>query len=492
MTRSSAGAVELRDLTDAPELDGLAVLHLVSERSPVKDLALVTDFEDIGAVGPDTVVLLSPGGAKGGWMISAALRYAWERRVCALIVPEQPFTASVIELASRLEVSLFATRLDMTRLALDVATRIGVARAESATRVRAAVGRLAELSDPSEAMRLLSDELDGAPVWIESAGVPTYSARPEGASPGSRRTGSVRIALSPRAPERGALCAEVPPTAAALGEELLTAAAPALRALLLDLRLAAELASLPPIAVAMLTGSPAVTAFDPPPPPGGDGCAPPFEGGYLAVCLLADDPERIGSAAHQLWHLACPETPLTRIEGGWLAFLSVGEPERRSVLLERLRDRIALPVAIGVSRIGSGPERARASVREAWLAARMAAPVPNTSVRAEIVDFDRMPARLIGRLVPADLARQILDALLPALMADPAAESLIDAVLAYLAAHGSISGAAARLGVHRNTLQARLRRAQDLGAELSDPDGVLPTHLLLAAARAADPGPLPR
>lgn len=74
MNRSSAGAVELRDLIDARELTGLSVLHLVSERSPVRDLALVSDFEDIGAVGPDTVVLLARGAARGGWMISAALR----------------------------------------------------------------------------------------------------------------------------------------------------------------------------------------------------------------------------------------------------------------------------------------------------------------------------------------------------------------------------------------------------------------------------------
>lgn len=491
MNRAQSGAVELRDLTDTRELDGLFVLHLVSEGSPVRDLALISDLEDIGAVGPDTVILLAPGETRGGWMISAALRYAWERRACAVIIPEQPFTASVIELAKRLGVSLLSTRRDMTRLALDVAIRIGAARAESAARVRSAVDRLAAADDPAQAVALLSGELDGAPVWVESAGVRTFAA-PAGAGGEPRPSGPpvtlVRADLSPRDGDDGALRAAVPAAAAGFAEALLAGAAPSLRALLLELRLAATHDSLPAVAITALTGLAPVAAFDEPAFQSSVGISTgPFDDAFHAVCLLSDEPERLGALVHQLWRLAFPDSPLARFDGGWIGFLPVTDPERGAESLDRVRDGLVhtagLPLAGGASQVHRSAAEARHAVREAWLAARLADPSPDAPRADAFVDFGRIPARLLGRLVPADLAAQLVDVLYPRLLGDPGARQIIDTVLAYLSSCGSVSAAAVRLGAHRNTVQTRLRRAEELGVTLSDPADVLPAHLLLAALR---------
>ena len=492
MNRTQAGAVELRDLTHTRELDGLLVLHLVSERSPVRDLALISDLEDISTVGPDTVILLAPGETRGGWMISAALRYAWERRACAVIIPEQPFTASVIELAKRLGVSLLSTRRDMTRLALDVAIQIGAARAESAARVRSAVDRLAAAGDPAQAMALLSEELDGAAIWIETAGVRTFAASIGGGEE-TRRDGAhgvklVRTSLSRHDDDDGFLIAEVPVARAAYAEALLVGAAPSVRALLLELRLAAMHASLPAVAITTLTGSATVAAFHEPELWGSAvASTAPFHDAFLAVCLLSTEPERLGALVHQLWHLAFPDAALARVEGGWIGILPVADPERVAESIDRLRDSLVrttgLPLTGGASQVHRSPEEARRAVREAWLAARLADPGTDAPSSDAFVDFGRIPSRLLGRLVPADLAQQLVEVLYPRLMADPAAGQIIDSVLAYLSSRGSVSAAAERLGSHRNTVQARLQRAEALGVVLTDPAEVLPAHLLLAAVR---------
>jgi DNA-binding PucR family transcriptional regulator len=103
------------------------------------------------------------------------------------------------------------------------------------------------------------------------------------------------------------------------------------------------------------------------------------------------------------------------------------------------------------------------------------------------VEFDHAPLHLLERVVPADLADQLVEALFPQLITDPSAPRLSEAVLGYLSANGSISTAAARLGLHRNTVQTRLQRAAALGVDLTEQANVLPVHLLFAAMHRADP-----
>lgn len=71
--------------------------------------------------------------------------------------------------------------------------------------------------------------------------------------------------------------------------------------------------------------------------------------------------------------------------------------------------------------------------------------------------------------------------LVPELLADPQSDEIIAAVVGYLSSRGSISRAAETLGVHRNTVQARVRRAEELGLPLGEPDKLLSSFMMLAA-----------
>ena len=72
---------------------------------------------------------------------------------------------------------------------------------------------------------------------------------------------------------------------------------------------------------------------------------------------------------------------------------------------------------------------------------------------------------------------------LPLLMASPDRDLLVTAVAAFLDHHGSVGLAANSLDLHRNTLQARLNRARDLGMPLDDPAKLLAVHIILNLLR---------
>ena len=487
------GPVELRDLTDSRSLGDLAVLHRSETTVRVRDIALIADIEEITAVGPDTVIVLSDRAARGGWMLSAALRYAWERRASALIVPEASITETAVQLARRLDVSLLTSRRDPTRLALDVALQIGVARAGSAARIQALADRVARADTLSTVMGMISRELGGRPVRIESSGAITIDVAEQAAEteppPGEAPFVEVAVPIRARPDGPELLTASVREHEGDYAKQLLRAVVPSVRALLGESRLQAIRDSLPPITITALTGSPKAGLIEDPT----RGALAAFErwpisGPYVAMCILAADRERIGTAVHQIWQGHFPDVPLARIADGWLTFMPVRDEDAHARLVGKMRARFdsvrGLGLRVGISRRHLRAEQTVDSVREAWLAARLA---DDGSSDASGVDgsgllvFGEAPSRLLGRLLPADLAAQLAQVLLPELLADPAADEGIEAVVGYLASRGSVSGAARLLGVHRNTLQTRLRRAEELGVSLSDPDEVLPMHMLLAA-----------
>lgn len=487
------GPVELRDLTDSRSLGDLAVLHRSETTVRVRDIALIADIEEITAVGPDTVIVLSDRAARGGWMLSAALRYAWERRASALIVPEASITETAVQLARRLDVSLLTSRRDPTRLALDVALQIGVARAGSAARIQALADRVARADTLSTVMGMISRELGGRPVRIESSGAITIDVAEQAAEteppPGEAPFVEVAVPIRARPDGPELLTASVREHEGDYAKQLLRAVVPSVRALLGESRLQAIRDSLPPITITALTGSPKAGLIEDPT----RGALAAFErwpisGPYVAMCILAADRERIGTAVHQIWQGHFPDVPLARIADGWLTFMPVRDEDAHARLVGKMRARFdsvrGLGLRVGISRRHLRAEQTVDSVREAWLAARLA---DDGSSDASGVDgsgllvFGEAPSRLLGRLLPADLAAQLAQVLLPELLADPAADEVIEAVVGYLASRGSVSGAARLLGVHRNTLQTRLRRAEELGVSLSDPDEVLPMHMLLAA-----------
>lgn len=489
----SVRTVELRDITGSRELEDLRVLHLDDPTAPVREIALVTDIEELAAVGPDTVALLTPDVARGGWMISAALRYAWERRASAIIVPEQSFTETVIELARRLGVSLLTTNRDTRKLAIEVAIQVGVAQAGTLARVQRFTEQVAQSNDIRTALQRTSDELDGAPIAIEAAGTVALRTPRRGSSrvasrltdpqPGEASV-RVEVPIQSIAAHVDTLVAEVPAPLSGLAERILHAATPSVRALLADGRLNAARDSLPLLSIAALTGDALASATD------GPELATtieelgwPISGDYCAVFLWSDRPQQAGSAVHQFWIAELPTAPLARLHDGWIGFVSTAGARAREDQLASMRERLErlrpFAIRVGVSRRRSAPLEAHLSVREAWLAARTA-DSPDAG-GSSLVAFEQVSSRLLPSFFPPETGHEFARMLLPRLLEDPGAAGLIDAVVAFLSHRGSTSAAAEHLGVHRNTLQARLRRAEDLGVRLSDPDDVLPTHMLLSA-----------
>ncbi|WP_449276967.1 PucR family transcriptional regulator [Leucobacter sp. GX24907] len=510
------GAVKLRELTSSRELRGLEQLHLASTTSPVRDVALVADIEEVSSVGPDTIVVLTQDVARGGWMISAALRYAWERRACALVVPKRSFTSTVIELARRLGLSLFTTDVDMTRVSLDIAMQLGVIRAGSLARLQTFHDRIAGVTELSEALGLISEELDGAPVSIES-GEGGWSRNPGGRNTRSGSTGSrstearstddgrrVAVAIPGDSTADDALVAIVPEHGSATAEQVLSMAAPTVRALLLASRLDSMQASLPLVSLAVVSGVSARHSLDPPQLQGAfETLESPLDEHWIAVCITCESRDRAGHAVHRFWNELFPRTPLAGVSEGWVGFIA--EPESGSpsesgsdtasssgaVAYDRLRGAIAghpelgrsFGIAVGVSKPHRGSAEAAAGLREAWYAARIADPA---HAETAVVSFDATPLRLLARALPSVDAAQMAESLLPQLMQDSARTDLIEALLAYLGHHGSATAAAATLGVHRNTLQSRLRRVQELGVPLDDPTATLPLHMLLSSAMLSE------
>jgi hypothetical protein len=60
----------------------------------IESVVLVTQLEAIQQVRPNTVVVLSAEMGWGGWLVSAALRHAWECRASAVVVAGRATGAS--------------------------------------------------------------------------------------------------------------------------------------------------------------------------------------------------------------------------------------------------------------------------------------------------------------------------------------------------------------------------------------------------------------
>lgn len=481
----------LRELIAAPELRSLEHLHLASLSAPVREAVLVSDIEDVGSVRPDTLIVLGSGAARGGWMISAALRYAWERRACGLVVPAGSTSPTVVELAGRLGISLFTFDGEMTAIALAVAVQIGVARAGTLGRLRAFSLRLGEITEVRDALALISRELEGAPVQLRTAGPVSMNVRsapdPESELPGvEAQREEVDVPLG--AEHSDVLVAAVSASARDSAREVLQAAAPTVRALLADSRLSAIRASLPIMSIVSAEGSGHADDLGTPlPDPAGLRLGWPIHGGFCAVCLRTPDKERIGNAVHRTWNESFADVPLAEFADGWLAFVPVTDESGVARLTTRVVENCSRlrphPFTLGISTHRIDPNQAAVSAREAWHAARMGS--IDGDPESAVVSFASLLPHLPGRLIDPTLARSIAEQLYPALLSDSQSVQLSEAVVALLDHHGSATAAAAALGVHRNTLQSRLRRATELGIELQDPSVTLAIHLVLSGLQLA-------
>ncbi|MGP3534772.1 PucR family transcriptional regulator [Microbacterium sp. RD1] len=482
MTASRRG-VTLRDLLTAHDGGGLTPHHLPAHAQSVRDIVLVTDVDRILSVGPDSVVLLGEELALGGWVVSVALRYAWERRAVALIVSDSSISDTVVELARRFGVGLFTTAAGIDRTALELARELGALEAGVLTRLDALHARVVRATTPAEVLAQVSQELGDARVDLLIGGISLWSVGSE-----AENADEIRIPLSPGSPRE--LAVRAPKAQLEIAAQVLSRAAPTLRALLLAQEIDDLAGAAPLLSFTALTGL-RDPELDEVPLPSGGPVSPWPAGAPVAAVVLsaarnsADHAGRVGPLLSSHWRATFPRAPLARTQSGWFAFLPL---ENAAFDVHAPLDSLArtalrgLGLAIGVAADADGTVETGSLLRRAWLAARLAEP------EGEVIDFHRMGMAMVERLLPPDVAHDIAETALPLLTADPHAPEVIGAVLAYLDCAGSVVGAAERLGIHRNTMQARLRRAAELGLRLDDPDQLLPTHLLLASfARGQNP-----
>ncbi|MCO1655115.1 helix-turn-helix domain-containing protein [Pseudonocardia sp. S2-4] len=136
--------------------------------------------------------------------------------------------------------------------------------------------------------------------------------------------------------------------------------------------------------------------------------------------------------------------------------------------------RSSVRSAMGVGRVYRGVDGLARTLGEAGDAARLAV---TRTASGHFVHVDRLG---LGRLL---LAWTRTDTFLPAArsMLDPLhgqPGDLLRTLTAHLDAESSLTETAAVLGVHRNTVTARVARAQELlGVDLTDPDERLALHL---------------
>lgn len=484
-------AVNLRDLLQSRPLLDLQLMFQSEQSTRVQDLALITEVEEVMAVGPDTIVLLANEMSAGSWIVSAALHYAWERRACAVVAPTHAITEAAVEIARRLDVTLISAERDVTRLGIEMAIQLGIARAGVISHVQSFSERLSKEESIPSMFRMISRELDGARVQVNVAGTVTIDVADEGDGrerskpkrPADAVASAVSVRIRPDDSETRLVVVGVEAFPRDYVEQMLRAAVPSLRALLYRSRLDSILQSLPTMSLAAMVGATELSVLDEPESGQLADALHSIGNRYRTVCILVDRPENLGAAVHQVWQHHFPEIPLATVADGWLAFMPTGAEEPESSIAEVIRQNYdvarVLGLSIGVSRVHGDRAELTESVREAWLAARLA--VPGGDRGSNVVEFGRIETRMLERLIPASLASRLAEMLVPELLADPQSDEIIAAVVGYLSSRGSISRAAETLGVHRNTVQARVRRAEELGLPLGEPDKLLSSFMMLAA-----------
>lgn len=490
-------AVDLRDLLQSRPLADLGVHFQSDQTTRVQDLVLITEIEEIMTVGPDTIVLLTDDVPAGSWIVSAALHYAWERRACAVVSPANAVTDAAIEIARRLDVTLISADRDVSRLGIEMAIQLGIARAGVIAHVQSFTERLDAIENIPALLRMISREFEGARVQIRVSDTVTMDVRDpadeEAVLPSvpalvltqSAADESVSVPIPQGDSDTRLAILGVESFPRDYVEQMLHAAAPTLRALLYQSRLESILESLPTMSLASLLNESDLSLLDEPASDALFEALHSIGKSFRSVCILVGSRENLGAAVHQVWQRHFPDVPLAPIDGGWLAFVPTGGASSSDLLSSIIQDGYydarVLGLSVGISRAYDDRAAMVDSVREAWLAARIAAPTGTEG--SNLIEFDEIQGHLLERLVPARLAERLAGMLVPDLLADAQAEEITAAVVAYLASRGSISRSAELLGVHRNTLQARVRRAEELGVPLSDPSQVLSLFMLLSAVQ---------
>ena len=432
----------------------------------ITDVALVLHLEDLAAVRPNTLVVLSQEASRGEWMVSSAIRQAWERHAVALIVSQRVCSDAALMLAERLGVAVASCSDDLTSVALHLSRQLGALQAGLESRLQVVEERIKGAKTVDDVCQLVGDWLGGASV--EMLENPTNATNPPTAE-------IVRVPVFSDGVRTDMLVAEVQADQIAEAEQLLRAAVPQLRYLRLRDELQQLRDSLPTRSIVSSIREADYRLLD----TDLDGFRPQelWPVSMHCCCILASSPGAAAADVVRAWGAEGLAMPLASFQDGWVAIVGPNDIER----LERFSKRLATSgrddVAVGVSHAQTGTHDARRVVLEAWTSARLA----RARNEEKPLSFHDVLARELPRLLPERVCLDLLGLAWPKFNTDPAAIVLGETVVAFFESHGSVSAASRRLGTHRNTVQARLQRARELGLPLDDLDETLGLHLLLRA-----------
>ncbi|MBB5935501.1 hypothetical protein FHS42_002563 [Streptomyces zagrosensis] len=489
-------------------LHGADEVFLAAGDSPVEHLVLAGTLPRLRELAPNTLVVLHGEAASGGWSLASALHTAWERHAAAVVTPRVALSRSAALLAQRLGITVLAVDRDPVEVALALAAEVAQPAAERARRVAACAELLAQQSTVRGVLGVLNAELAGVSVALLVDGG-LIAGRAAALRPGRGRI-DVRVDVPGPAGHRWAeLVAAVPepsrgyaeyvPTLLRLARAPLLAASARQRietarrtaheqAAFRLLRESAE--SREAVAGAPLAAEEPLTDSEPPMWTSELGWR--VKGVNTAMWITAPAGTRGPPSPEQTtmlrvaWAEQLRDLPLVADQGGWLSWWNQppGAPDEEvSKRLRALLGDVARGhgAAVGIGARRPGAAGLLRSLREAQLAAGAAlADGPGAVREFSTAGVGAALAALpVGRLVA------VADLVFPALADVRDREQIVRTVLAVLDHGGSLHQAAAQLGVHRNTVLARLKRAQELGLAYDDPAGRLAVHVLCHALTVA-------
>jgi hypothetical protein len=478
--------MDVESLLAHGSLRGVIPLYLTPTSAVVDGVVIASHLDDIQRVPPNSVVVLSPQIGSGGWLVSAALRYAWERRASAVIVAASEHSTSVIGLAERLRITLLATTDDPTSVALGLAGEIGAATSVIDAQLVRFARAVARESTLTGVLKTVSEEIDDSYITLEYAGVVLASA---GAADRTRRA-SISVELRGLENTARAKLTAWRPDSQAHNPQVtlstLEVAVPSVQAAWMLADAQETVNSVPTLALAGLgaVGAENLVAFEQRHRqlftklgwrPGQH---------YVAVWIrsTSEEPHRanITAVLRLLWRKVANRSSLAEVSGGWLAMIPSDYPEGAAQLDGHIRLRLGPALAeLGLSAGLSGWQHAGvtlpAIVQEARLAAECAAVLGAGAVAA----FGSLGIGAASAFINDAAIELLAELALPRLMAASDRDQIVDALVAYLDHQSSASAAAQSLNVHRNTLQSRLVRARELDVHMDDPSQLLATHLVL-------------
>jgi hypothetical protein len=430
----------------------------------------------------------------GGWLVSAALRHAWERRASAVVVAGSAYASTAVGLAERLGITLLATDGEAAALALALAAEIGAALSVVDAELARVARTVAKDTTLGDVLKTISSELDGIGVSLEYDGVVLASAGMPPREIDEVITVEVAGAVSA---VRGTLTARVPTSGVhnlRLVRSILEVATPAVKAAWLLEELLSTARAVPTAAIAGLDQDPAASGAE-------------FEEKhrhlltqlgwregepYVAVWFrsrqVQDHRPELTAVLRLLWRKVTVRSPLAEVQGGWLTLVPAGDQDASTQLETRIRTRLGpalaeLGLMAGLSRWQEDAPALAAIVREARLAAHSA----RSTGPGTILGFASLGVVAATTFVDMDAVALVAELSLPQLMTSPDRDMITTAVAAFLDHRGSVSLAAKSLNMHRNTLQARLNRARELGVPLDIPSELLSVHLIAKVLRRSMP-----